>query len=183
MSDAIGAELAELAREIWAWQVDTFGDGCTVHGAVAKIRDECAEVLAVPRLPNMLPLMRKAQRREELADVFFMLVQMTGAGATLGMFTEGCRLAASLPLCDSSLPWALGGIVAACSIYYGTHMLPHTSPTGAGAALRGWLDACNANSDLPHMSAAIRAKLAENKTRRWAKPAEDGTISHVKGGE
>ena len=211
MSDAVGAELAELAREIWAWQVDTFGDAMTVEGAVAKIRDECAEVLHAERAVDFVRrqqwgsrLMLSAAltepiatRREELADVFFMLVQLDGAGNPsrrmmpglsdgIGHLHEQGRHRAE---CLAGLLGETASLSAAAYQVWLTGdegrfrsvVLRNLWCEFLECAVIAWGDACNANSDLPHMSAAIRAKLAENKTRRWAKPAEDGTISHVKG--
>lgn len=179
MSDAIGAELAQLAREIWAWQQATFGDGCTVHGAVAKIRDECAEVLECEEHLAKWKAVRHAGRREELADVFFMLVQMTGAAGSAHVSPGHPSI--QKYRADSALAYSLGRVDGSAHAFLRAHEWGSTASSHAATA--AWLDACAANDDLPHMPAAIRAKLEENRARTWAKPAADGTISHVKGGE
>lgn len=191
--EAIGAQLAQLAREIWAWQSETFGDGCTVHGAVAKIRDECAEVLAAQAEIEHRrhqswgsQLMFRAiiapyvtARREELADVFFMLVQMTGAAGSSHIDPTRSHI---LKHCiGTPLAYSLGRVDAASHAFLEGMTWGRVDTQAQHSAVAAWLDACSANNDLPHMPAAIRKKLAVNKARTWAKPAEDGTISHVKG--
>lgn len=197
MSDAIGAELAQLAREIWGWQVETFDGLMTVEGAVAKIRDECAEVLECETAvmvsidtpgtvsPSDVRMARGAlmadlmpprgdeiRRREELADVFFMLVQLGGLLSYDDDALDALCYVCEPPEIVPPPAFSLGRVDAhSLSADWGGLML----------AMGSWADACAGFGDLPHMPAAIRDKLTKNKARKWAKPAEDGTISHIKG--
>ena len=175
MSDAIGAELAQLAREIWAWQQATFGGLMTVEGALAKIRDECAEAIIAPSV---------GARREEFADVFFMLAQLVGitggdpAAALDALFT-GCDAVKSAMHClFGETPARLLGVIVAESFSMAKGPCSHHR---AGALAMPWTALCIVTGDIEHMPAAIRAKLEENRARTWAKPAADGTISHIKG--
>ena len=171
--------LAELADEIWAWQQTTFGDAMTVQGAVNKLRDECDEVVreyrnllawrdSRRRLPEMLREAR-VRVREELADCFFMLVQLDGltsddGGCLLFQFEEA-REVEPFEVCMGRLK---------------AHALWADQWNGLIFAKAAWMDACTVLDAAAEMPAAIQAKLAKNKARTWAKPAADWTISHVK---
>ena len=165
----IGEQLAQLAREIWPWQQATFGDGCTVHGAMAKVRVECAEAESAWERCMLTKLNWRANERaiqallEEMADIYFMLVQLAGAAdialPSPRLTVDGRPLrAAMMRIADCALPLR----------------------SAIGAALDWWWAACKWTECTGEIAAAIRAKLAKNKARTWGKPAADGTISHVK---
>lgn len=177
--------LAELADDIWQWQCETFGDRMTVSGALNKLRDEVDEAAAawrnlqeMHRLDWSLVAVPEAVHacsepiHEELADCFFMLVQI--GGLTTGD-DEGCGLAfwAWQERPSDSFEVCIGRLKA--------HALWSDQWAGLLLAKAAWLDACASISALDSMPAAIAAKLAKNKARTWAEPAADGTISHVKG--
>lgn len=75
----VGRDLGAISHDVAAWQLETFGDAATPHGAVEHLRREANEVWSHFWRDGVRIEVDEVDRdevAEECADVFFLLVQL-----------------------------------------------------------------------------------------------------------